>query len=207
MLSERGIAMKANISKRQVIRVLNDLKSTGTVIVVAGRHSLNPQGDIRATSGVTSAPKGDDIHATSGVTSNTKRVTSAPRNKEKPKNIPKTIPKCDPCSTLIKIWNDHCGQLPKVTAEAFGCTKACDRLREISDIEDRLKLATEKASRSRFCLGEKQWRATFDWITEPKNLRKVLDGNYDDSKKPSGGAYHGEEQRDYDRTDFEYKVQ
>lgn len=38
---------------------------------------------------------------------------------------------------------------------------------------------------------DRGWRATFDWLLNPVNLRKVAEGNYlrDDSPAPGGGGY------------------
>ena len=48
-----------------------------------------------------------------------------------------------------------------------------------------------KVEASDFLAGrEKKWRATFDWIMNPTNMTKILEGNYDnrDEPRPESGA-------------------
>lgn len=51
--------------------------------------------------------------------------------------------------------------------------------------------ACDKAAASDFLAGRKtDWRASPDWMLEPKNLVKVLEGNYDANGPPKRGGFH-----------------
>lgn len=71
--------------------------------------------------------------------------------------------------------------------------KAVARLREVGGFEG-WQVCLEKIQRSPFLTGQvKDFRATFDWILEPDNLTKVMEGNYDgkttnDHPKPGSRA-------------------
>ena len=56
------------------------------------------------------------------------------------------------------------------------------RLREFT--EEDIETAFVKAENSPFLRGEKgKFKAGFDWIMNPNNIVKILEGNYDDLKK------------------------
>ncbi|GLI93673.1 hypothetical protein [Methylocystis echinoides] len=46
-----------------------------------------------------------------------------------------------------------------------------------------------KVAASPFLRGEaSQWRASLDWVLQPANMTKILEGNYEQSSKPSGAS-------------------
>lgn len=58
------------------------------------------------------------------------------------------------------------------------------RLGEIGGIEGWM-IMLEKIRKSRFLRGDSgDWRVFFDWVLNPKNLTKLMEGNYDD--RPNG---------------------
>lgn len=60
--------------------------------------------------------------------------------------------------------------------------------------------ALAKVRSSPFLRGERGFKASFDWIIEPGNLRKVLEGNYDDGARPAGFAHIDDRAREAFRT-------
>ena len=65
------------------------------------------------------------------------------------------------------------------------------RIKAIGKLSDNYSLATitelfEKAEASDFLSGRSgTWKASFDWLMNPNNAVKVLEGNYDNKKKQS----------------------
>ena len=51
----------------------------------------------------------------------------------------------------------------------------------------------DKTAESDFLSGRKKdgrsWHATFDWIIEPSNFTKILEGNYANRESDSDGGY------------------
>ena len=84
---------------------------------------------------------------------------------------------------IVEMYHTQCPSLPKV----LKLTEA-----RIRSINARLKEYTEtdfetvfvKAENSPFLRGEKKdWKASFDWIINPSNFTKILEGNYDDREQ------------------------
>lgn len=99
-------------------------------------------------------------------------------------------PAASETSHLANLWNQFCGDLPKVR----GLSK--ERRRK-SEIRWRENPSTEywgeivvRMSKSRFCRGENKtgWKATFDFLLQPDTHLKVLEGKYDDRKGSPPGS-------------------
>lgn len=97
------------------------------------------------------------------------------------------------CSTdvqrIIDAWNKlGLGQIKKIVTG----TQRYDLLKKrIKDYgADTVVAAIERIRKSDFLMGngDKGWVITFDWFIKPNNFPKVLDGNYDNNNKPSGGG-------------------
>jgi hypothetical protein len=99
---------------------------------------------------------------------------------------PEQLPK------LIAIWNELCGELPKVRTITDG-RRAAIASEWPKLPEDDWRLVVAKIAESDFCNGQTKsgdWKAGFDWMLEqkkpkgkkhpdPHNYLKVLEGNYD----------------------------
>lgn len=89
-----------------------------------------------------------------------------------------------------ELYNCYCPSLPrcaKLTEKRKKSIRSC--IKEKFTMED-FEAAFKKAEASSFLTGNKpgsSFRACFDWLTNPSNLAKVLEGNYDDMEKKSNG--------------------
>ena len=84
---------------------------------------------------------------------------------------------------IFNMYHEICVSFPQLT----GLDK--ERKRVLSQTlkvftPEQFKLAFQKAENSKFLRGEISigWRASFDWIIKEHNMRKILEGNYDDRK-------------------------
>lgn len=102
-------------------------------------------------------------------------------------------------SHLARIWNLHCGALPKIrdperlnSARARG---AKNRLRERPSLEE-WEEAIKRMANSPFCTGRsnrpgshQNWRADFDFLLQPGRLDQALEGKWDaQTASGSGGV-------------------
>lgn len=88
---------------------------------------------------------------------------------------------------LAQIWNEECGQLPKVQKMSSGRSKfARERLRENPDPEY-WRQVVRRVSESAFCNGENErgWRADIDFMLRPDSHARAMEGKYDDLKAKS----------------------
>lgn len=105
---------------------------------------------------------------------------------------------------LIKIWEDHSENLPKIR-ECVGkrMDKAKAALKKHPDPEFWIALIKRVAA-STFCQGgnETGWKADFDWILQDAVPNKILEGKYDNrtpsarGKAPPAGAFQRKENAD-----------
>lgn len=88
---------------------------------------------------------------------------------------------------LFRLWNEHCGALPKCRILSESRKKKCKiRLKENPD-PSYWKKVIEKLSKSTFA-NEGKW-ASFDWIIKNiENPDKAFSGNYDNKKNNSAWA-------------------
>lgn len=93
---------------------------------------------------------------------------------------------------LLNNFNSVCEKLPKVKILTDARkTKLRNRIKEFG--ADQVKAIFEDVSKSNFLNGENNnnWTATFDWILEPKNFTKILEGNYK-NKEQNGNSNTGQ---------------
>ena len=95
----------------------------------------------------------------------------------------------------VDLYNSHCSSLPQVKTLNEKRKRLIKRVaKEIS--EDDLLTALNKANTNSFLRGDSGgWKANFDWLMNPDNITKVLEGNYDRGKTQNSTN------KDYD-TDF-----
>ena len=87
-----------------------------------------------------------------------------------------------PYEKINALYNSICKSFPKCTKMSEARKKAIKaRFAGGYTLED-FKRLFEKAEASSFLKGKnnRNWTATFDWLTKDGNMAKVLDGNYDD---------------------------
>lgn len=89
-----------------------------------------------------------------------------------------------------ELYNCCCPSLPrctKLTEKRKRAIQSC--IKEKFTMED-FEVAFKKADASSFLTGKKTgstFRAGFDWVVNPSNLAKVLEGNYDDMEEKHNG--------------------
>jgi hypothetical protein len=93
---------------------------------------------------------------------------------------------------LVDYFNDTCVTLPRVgklTAKRKSALKA--RVREYSFEE--VNSVFDITAESNFLSGrDTKWKASFDWILNPSNFIKIIEGNYGNSKKDESGVVNGQ---------------
>ena len=83
---------------------------------------------------------------------------------------------------LARIWNDHCGVLPKVLAFSPATRRyrmAKQRWHEKPDAEYWVEIV-KILGESKFCSGfnDQKWVATFDFLIRPDTRFKAMEGVY-----------------------------
>ena len=88
---------------------------------------------------------------------------------------------------VVDYYHEKCPKLPRVKRVTNNRKKAVNaRLRELG--EDDLKKVFDIAGSSSFLNGnnDRRWTASFDWLVNPNNCVKVLEGKYDSLGGPGG---------------------
>jgi len=86
---------------------------------------------------------------------------------------------------FVKVWNDHCGDLPKVIK--LGSSRASHakaRLKENPSLDYWIDII-KRAAASDFCNGRNvngTWKFDFDFLIKPDTQFKVLEGKYDNKQ-------------------------
>lgn len=83
---------------------------------------------------------------------------------------------------LAKLWNDHCGDLPKVQIKLSNA-----RLKKINSLvrqypdKEKWKEGIMRIASSDFCRGlnDRSWVASFDFLLRAETLEKIFEGKYD----------------------------
>lgn len=114
-----------------------------------------------------------------------------------------------PFPDIQQYFNQYCTNLPSIREMTEERKKHIRAFLETHDIAD-LYHVFDAAQKSAFLSGKtgKDWKATFDWLIQPANAIKVLEGNYTDqtTKNPFVDAYYRmetEENDNYDPFGFE----
>lgn len=79
------------------------------------------------------------------------------------------------------LWNEHCGDLTKMTMTTAKWTLASERLLAEYGDDEFIRAVTLIAGNS-FLSGQnkRKWKASFTWLIKDDNLAKVLVGDYSD---------------------------
>ena len=93
---------------------------------------------------------------------------------------------------IADMYNATCVTLPECTTLSESRKKALRARLNHYSIDDFQRLF-EKANESSFLTGanNNNWTANFDWLIKDANMAKVLDGNYDNKPRASGGGGSG----------------
>lgn len=85
------------------------------------------------------------------------------------------------------MYNAICTALPRCTAMSDSRKKAIRARMSSGYTTDDFQRLFEMAADSPFLCGagDRDWRATFDWLIKDANMAKVLDGNYSNKRSPS----------------------
>ena len=96
-----------------------------------------------------------------------------------------------PYQQIVDFWNSTCTSFHKLTGlSEKRKNKLRVRFEELEKIGDPILLCQElfkKMQNSSFLKGDNRngWKATFDWlISNGENWRKVMEGNYNEEKRP-----------------------
>lgn len=111
---------------------------------------------------------------------------------------------------IIDMWNEICGdKLSRISSiheerkkNILRCIKESNNTKE-EDIVKWFKELFEKVAASKFLLGDKGWKASFDWVIEQKNWVKILEGNFDcknGRNKHKGTEVSATSSKDYEGT-------
>lgn len=94
-------------------------------------------------------------------------------------------------SEVVRTWNLMAKPLKIPLIQRLSDTRDAKlraRLSEIGGIEGWFVML-DKIRESRFLRGDSgQWRVFFDWVLNPTNLTKIMEGNYDDRPSNSGSS-------------------
>jgi hypothetical protein len=82
---------------------------------------------------------------------------------------------------VVALYNTTCHSLSPVEFMTDKREQAIEDILKVCST-DRIKKCFEMAESSSFLKGqnERGWRATFDWLCNPSNMAKVLEGNFSD---------------------------
>jgi hypothetical protein len=102
--------------------------------------------------------------------------------------------------SIIKSFNATCTSLPKIgklTPKRKSALKS--RIKE-SSIEE-VKEVFFLVEKSDFLSGRStSWKANFDWVLNPNNFLKIIEGNYANNKDKSAGINGGKDSASVQRT-------
>ena len=91
---------------------------------------------------------------------------------------------------LADLWNSTCTSLPAIKTISGQREKhAQARITDLTHEPDFWKDVFAKVESSDFLSGRStDWKASFDWVMNPNNLTKILEGNYQNFKKKGQAA-------------------
>lgn len=95
---------------------------------------------------------------------------------------------------IVESYHKHLPMLPRICALTSARKRAMiGRRREHKKIENFWDEYFARVAASPFLTGKKtDWMASIDWLLTPRNMTKVLEGNYDPPRS-SGGLSAGDE--------------
>lgn len=94
---------------------------------------------------------------------------------------------------LVALYNQTCPSLPPVEYITVNRTLAATELSKTFTMEQMLQ-CFRIAESSKFLNGQnpRRWKATFDWLTNPDNVAKVLEGNFTDDNGQASSSFDTE---------------
>ena len=125
-----------------------------------------------------------DSAVTSPVTKSVTAEIESEKEKEKEPDSPQPPEGEGECAEVFRLYNSICVSLNKVSRMTVPRRKAIQSaLEEIG--RDKLAEVFLKAEASDFLTKRHSegWRPSFDWLLNPENYTKVLEGNYDNRDK------------------------
>jgi len=107
-------------------------------------------------------------------------------------NEPKALPA--PFDEIKDYFNTVCVSYPKIISLSDKRKTALKGLINTYSVE-KVKEVFDKAEKSDFMKGtnDRKWSATFDWIINPTNFLKVLEGNFDNKSNNSNSSFDTDE--------------
>jgi hypothetical protein len=81
------------------------------------------------------------------------------------------------------VWNEFAkkNSLSQISSLSINRKKRLQNRLKNSEFETLFKKGLEEIEKSKYLLGEKGWKVSFDWlIKNDENLLKVVEGNYRD---------------------------
>jgi len=100
----------------------------------------------------------------------------------------------EPTEQLVDLYNRTCPSLPPVEYITENRTVAVKELSKTFTMEQMLQ-CFRIAESSKFLNGQnpRRWKATFDWLTNPDNVAKVLEGNFTDDNGQASSSFDTDE--------------
>lgn len=149
-----------------------------------------PTDDQETTDGQPTDDRTDDQETTSGKSksktkSKSKNLLSSEANASEESETPAADPV--PYEAIKTIYHDHCPSYPKIRKLSANRKKAiAARWKEYNgDLAIFIELFT-MAEASPFLKGQndRNWSADIDWLMKSDNMAKVLEGKYNDQRRP-----------------------
>lgn len=194
-----SLSQSLGYSIKQVRTAIGKLRQTGEITTWTNRQFSvativnydEYQDDDRANEGQTKGKR----KANEGQTKGTQRAVSKEEKEEK--EIKKST-----YTSVVDDFNRICKSLPRVKTINDTRRRRIDRARkQLGSVTFETFFRMVEASD--FLTGQtKDWVASFDWILEPKNMTKIVEGNYD-NKKPKRGSVFSTDGASFDITQYE----
>ena len=171
-----SLAERTGLSNQQVRTALNKLQSTGEIILTStNKYTLVKVQNYGIYQGY-DLPE----QQTNNKQSN-KQITNEQQTNNNQHTIIKEIKNTrnkeykDTLVNIVELFNQICVSLPKVKKLSE------TRKRTLNNAEcDSWEELFKKVEASDFLTGrDGKWQASFDWVIQPRNIIKILEGNYD----------------------------
>ena len=189
------LSLALGFSNKQIRSALDKLQESGEIVKQrANKHTLisvvkfKDYQEIIEEEGQTKGKQKADKGQTKGKQRATLKEYKEDKNKRNNINTSKN-------QEILSLFNSICVSLPK----AYKLTELRkSRIAKAEKDNVDWKSFFEKIEKSSFLTGKnnKGWRATFDWIINPTNLVKILEGNYDN--RQTGKSIYSSQNASYD---------
>ena len=198
--SVKMVAQNTHKGRRTVQRIIGTLREKGFLVLVREAHQhyareyridllaidlFKTEQAARGAMDDTSEPDPGVPPVASGVPLVTSRgaTAMAPKPSLQPSKQSSEERDFGPYAEHARIWNEVCKDLPKVLN--FSVQRQQKLKLRLATLEGAGVLWGDLCARlaaSSFLCGRTEggYRTSFDWVMEPKNLTKILEGNFDD---------------------------